>query len=552
MTGTSVDNARPVVSANRNRLLGWFADRRISTKILASVGIVAVMGAGVSTVALSRLSGLNDDLKSMKQVNVHRVLHLTELRGQMANMYDATTGFVAIPDPATKAKAMDLMKEYTANVDEAFADYKKDAPASAAWQKTLTGYEEAWERYQTLRNVAFMGEKPPAGFAMPTDSAQVVTEFVAASTQMNTAMEELAEFEEADAEAVTAAAEDGYGSARTLILALLAGGLLLALGLALVVSRLIVRPLGAVSRVLDAVARGDLTERAEVSSRDEVGAMAVAVNQAGDSLRQTIEELATSADTLAASSTELSGVSDRIAASADEASTQAGNVAAAAGQVSQNVQTVSAGTEEMGASIREIAHNANEGATVASQAVTVATSTNETVAKLGASSAEIGSVIKTITSIAEQTNLLALNATIEAARAGDAGKGFAVVAGEVKDLAQETAKATEDISKRVEAIQADTESAVAAIAEISTIIGKINDYQLTIASAVEEQTATTGEMNRSVAEAAQGSADIAANISVLADAAHVTAEGVSESQRAAAELAGLSARLHTLVSGFRY
>ncbi|MFB9888580.1 methyl-accepting chemotaxis protein, partial [Planobispora takensis] len=201
---------------------------------------------------------------------------------------------------------------------------------------------------------------------------------------------------------------------------------------------------------------------------------------------------------------------------------------------------------------REIAHNANEGAKVASQAVAVAESTNATVAQLGASSAEIGSVIKTITSIAEQTNLLALNATIEAARAGDAGKGFAVVAGEVKDLAQETAKATEDISRRVEAIQADTESAVAAIAEISQIIGKINDYQLTIASAVEEQTATTTEMNRNVADAAAGSADIAGNISVLADAARVTAEGVADSQKAAADLAELSTRLHALVAGFRY
>jgi methyl-accepting chemotaxis protein len=147
-------------------------------------------------------------------------------------------------------------------------------------------------------------------------------------------------------------------------------------------------------------------------------------------------------------------------------------VAAAAEQVSRNVQTVAAGAEEMGASIREIANSASEAAQVATEAVEIVGSVNSTVAQLGASSAEIGNVVKLITTIAEQTNLLALNATIEAARAGDAGKGFAVVASEVKDLAQETAKATDDISGRVQAIQADAEAAVSAISRIVEVIDK--------------------------------------------------------------------------------
>jgi methyl-accepting chemotaxis protein len=157
-----------------------------------------------------------------------------------------------------------------------------------------------------------------------------------------------------------------------------------------------------------------------------------------------------------------------------------------------------------------------------------------------------------ITSIAEQTNLLALNATIEAARAGEAGKGFAVVATEVKELAQETARATEDIARRVQAIQGDTAGAVEAIAEISTIIGRINDYQLTIASAVEEQSATTNEMNRNVAEAATGAEEIAQNITGVASAAEVTTEGVAQSQQAVGELARMSSELQSAVSRFRY
>ena len=181
----------------------------------------------------------------------------------------------------------------------------------------------------------------------------------------------------------------------------------------------------------------------------------------------------------------------------------------------------------------------------------VAETTNLTIAKLGESSTEIGNVIKVITSIAEQTNLLALNATIEAARAGEAGKGFAVVAKEVKELAKETAKATEDISQKIETIQGDTRAAIEAIDEISTIINNVNDIQTTIATAVEEQTATTSEMSRGVSEAATGSSEIARNIAGVADAASNTTIGASDSQKAAAELARMAADLQALVGDFQ-
>jgi methyl-accepting chemotaxis protein len=265
-------------------------------------------------------------------------------------------------------------------------------------------------------------------------------------------------------------------------------------------------------------------------------------------MKRVVATVASNASTLGSSSEELTAVSTEMSASAEETATQANVVSAAAEQVSKNVQTVATGVEEMGASIREIAGNANQAAKVAEEAVKVAEVTNATIAKLGESSQEIGKVIKVITSIAEQTNLLALNATIEAARAGEAGKGFAVVANEVKELAKETAKATEEIGQKIDAIQNDTRGAVDAIQNISRVIGTINDISNTIASAVEEQTATTNEISRNVAEAAKGSGEIAHNITSVAKAAQCTTQGASNTQQAASELSRMAAELQQLVS----
>ncbi len=189
---------------------------------------------------------------------------------------------------------------------------------------------------------------------------------------------------------------------------------------------------------------------------------------------------------------------------------------------------------------------------MATSAVKTADSTNATITKLGQSSTEIGKVIKVITSIAQQTNLLALNATIEAARAGEAGKGFAVVATEVKELAKQTAKATEDISQKIEAIQTDTKEAVEAIGQITGVINRINDIQNTIASAVEEQTATTSEISRNIAETAKGAADIAKNIGHVAQNAQSTTTGASSTLQAADELARMAVELQKLLSKFKY
>jgi methyl-accepting chemotaxis protein len=304
--------------------------------------------------------------------------------------------------------------------------------------------------------------------------------------------------------------------------------------------------------VVSAASRGDLTQEIQVKGSDSVGQMGEGLAKFLANLRRSVASISEMAQTLASSSGQLTAVSQQMASNAEETAAQANVASAAAEQVSKNVTTVATGADEMGASIREIAKNTNEAARVATSAVKVAEKTNHTVAKLGESSAEIGNVIKVITSIAQQTNLLALNATIEAARAGEAGKGFAVVANEVKELAKQTAKATEDISRKIEAIQSDTKGAVDAIGQIGKIINQINDIQNAIASAVEEQTATTGEISRNVAEAAKGSNEIAQNITGVAQAARSTTEGASNTKDSADGLSRMALELQQLVSQFKY
>ncbi|MGH9398323.1 MAG: methyl-accepting chemotaxis protein [Terriglobia bacterium] len=342
-------------------------------------------------------------------------------------------------------------------------------------------------------------------------------------------------------------------SSRTLILMVVGIIIIIAVSLlswAIAVG--ILTPLGLTVGVLGHVSEGDLSKRLQVDSNDEIGQMGTALNKALEKIGGAMFSIGQNSHALASSSEELSAVSHQMSSNAEETSAQANVVSAAAEQVTKNLQTVATATEEMTASIKEIAKNANQAARVATEAVRTAENTNATVTKLGQSSAEIGQVIKVITSIAQQTNLLALNATIEAARAGEAGKGFAVVANEVKELAKETAKATEDISQRIEAIQADTKGAVEAIGQISGVITQINDISNTIASAVEEQTATTNEIARNVAEAARGGTQVAENITAVATAAKGTTSGATDTQTAAGELSRMAAEQQRLMAQFKY
>ncbi|MFQ5462750.1 MAG: methyl-accepting chemotaxis protein [Phycisphaerae bacterium] len=382
----------------------------------------------------------------------------------------------------------------------------------------------------------------------------------------------------APVKAMDTASDTAGGRLQTWVAAIGAIAVGLIVVFALLIARSISRPIQTAAEFAGKLAEGDLTQQIDLDQHDEVGVMISALNSMGSKLRQIMRDMSDNAQTLAGSATELSATateltkgsestttqSTRVAAAAEEMSTNMTGMASATEEMSANVKTVAAAVEEMTASIIEVAKNTERAAGVAAEANRLADSSNQNIGALGSAADEIGKVIETIQDIAEQTNLLALNATIEAARAGDAGKGFAVVATEVKELAKQTAEATEDIRRRIESIQNSTGAAVTSIGDIRSVVQKVNDVSRTIAAAVEEQSASTKEIARNVSQvalaaetvssgvsqSAMASTEITKNMVAVDQAARQGAHGATQTQTASSELSKLGERLQSLVKQF--
>ncbi|GGT05945.1 hypothetical protein GCM10010156_74390 [Planobispora rosea] len=523
----------------RTRTTGsWLNNRPVRGKLalivgIALLGLAATAGIGVGELVLAeeRARDLETSAKMTRMALEADMAH-DAIRGDVLRIMVAT-------DDAERAQARDDLAEHSSAMREKLA-YFTGPQVPASVHRAAGQAAPAVDDYLELAEVA-------AG----DPGAETYGRFSEAFTTVEEGLPAIGDALDAHAATVVATVADQRREATWTLVGIGVLAAVLLAGVARLVGQGILRPLREVSAVLAAMASGDLSRRAEVTSADEIGAMARMLDTAIGGVQETVDALKCSATSVAASAERMTQVSRRIASSAEETSDQAEAVAGAARTVESNIATTARGNEEIGAATVEISRSTTSAVGVVGEAVAMAERANTIMTELDGSSAEIGSVVKAISMIAGQTNLLALNATIEAARAGEAGKGFAVVAGEVKDLAQETARATEDISRRVESIQAGTADAVEAISQIAAVIARINEFQTTIASAMEQQSSTTTEMTRHMGEAVRRGGEIGESIATIAATALATSEDAATSMETARELSSMAERLRELAARFR-
>ncbi|BEP13083.1 hypothetical protein acdb102_13940 [Acidothermaceae bacterium B102] len=536
--------------ATSSSLLGM-RDAKVRTKIMIATctGLLALTIVGVAgIIGMSRVNVKAQQLYRNAAVPLAALAAVREGVGD--SRVDAMSMLRALNPDQQTAAAHDAATA-DASVDAAIASYleahKTDLGTKRA--SAVADFKDKLARWRLVRGQMFAlvqhGDIEGA-------NAIYDAKLVAANAAFTKDTDTLSALEAGLVPRTAAAAANTYHVMRLVMLLVLLIGAAIALGLGLLVARMIVRPVRRVLSVLVGLASGDLSRQAGSTSGDEVGAMATALDEATATIREIIRTLGDNAQALAEVAGELSTSSHEIATGSAAASGQAMAVSASAVQISANVTSVAGGAEQIVRSIRDIAQNASEAAGVATTAVHSAGAAHQRMITLAESSVEISSFIEVITAIAEQTHLLALNATIEAARAGDAGRGFSIVASEVRELAGEARRASEDISSRITRIRVDADEAITAIGETTTVVGQISDYATTIAAAVEEQTATTNEMTRALSAVAQGSEEIAQNIASVARESHATTERMVAGQDTATTLTRMADELNAVVGRFAY
>jgi len=531
-------------TAGGRRLWG---DLKVGAKITIAVLAALAVATLATLVTLFQTAEVRSVGRSIYTNNVGPLITIGELRDAF-RLLRADQNSLALLEPGT-AESTTKAQQITSDADE-ITELAAKYRDSAADPALVDAFSTSFASYNQIATTQMI----PAALAGDTARYVSVKEGAGKAPYLaaEEALQEITAAEHAQAQERADELDSRYHAALTMSLIGIAVALALGLALALWVARGISRPLQGVGAALDRVAGGDLTTTVpDPGTRDEVGTMARGLRRTLASMRSSVAEVLQQASRVTAASQELNAVAGRIEAGATNTAAGSQTASAAANEVAASVSTVAAASEEMSAAIAEISRSAASAVEVAQQALNTAAQTNASVSALGAASVEVGDVVKVINSIAEQTNLLALNATIEAARAGEAGKGFAVVATEVKDLAQATAKATEEITRKIAAMQASSDEAATALGQINTIIEQINEHQTIVASAVEEQTATTHEINRSIGQAASGVDHIAHTVSDVSATAEESNASAAQAAGAARDLARTAGALNDSVSGFR-
>jgi methyl-accepting chemotaxis protein len=554
--------------------MSFFADLRISKKLATAFGCVVLVTCGVSATVYSRLSFIEDSTHWTE----HSYDVLQTMQDTMASMVDQETGvrgYLVGEDP----KFLEPYKTGQEHYQSALAHVREltaDNPAQQGRLDELNRFAQTWRADVAEKEIALMS-KPETH-----DDARRMEAGGAGKISMDGIRGKVGEIEKVERDLLRARGADqnaAFSTAYTLSLAGCLVSLAFSIALGLVLTRAIAGPIARMTELMKRLAAGDKAVEIEgIGRRDEIGAMAEAVEvfkqnaieaerlameqeterQAKERRAHRLEELTKGfeskvghlAQALSSAASEMEATAQSMSSTAEQANRQAMSVATSAEQTSANVQTVASATEELASSVREIGRQAAQSSLISGKAVEDAKRTDATVQALAAGAQKIGVVVTLIQNIAGQTNLLALNATIEAARAGDAGKGFAVVASEVKSLANQTAKATEEIAGQVAQIQGVTEAAVTAIQSIGAVITEINEIATSIASAVEEQTAATQEIARNVQQAAQGTEEVTGNIGEVRQAATDTGAAASQVLGSAGELARHSSELRQEVDAF--
>jgi methyl-accepting chemotaxis protein len=548
---------------------------KIGTRLLTAFGILIALLVLDTVMGLLMLADINTSLTHIVERNIPKILAATGANNDIDNIFLAIAGLTMTKSPEIKHGFQEEIetsrRTYRSDMDDLDKLETNDEGKAliAAFKKAIA---DAMAADDHVIELSLSGKEADA-------MVVYINEVRKHAKDLNISGDSLISYNKKRIAFRNAQALSSLTLSRTVFVLVCVISTLLCIFLGIIITRSITRPLSLGVSFASGLSKGDLTQKIPLDQEDEVGQLAKSLNGMAANLKEKIKEITGNSTTLSTASEELSAVATQLSANAEEMTAQSNtvasateqatanvnNISAAAEEMSTGVSTVATAIEEMSSSLNEVAKNCQKESQIATNANNQAKSTRDLMERLGVSSKEIGKVIDVINDIADQTNLLALNATIEAASAGDAGKGFAVVANEVKELAKQTAQATEQISNQIEEMQTSTGSAVTAIEEITKIIEEINEISHTIVSAVEEQTATINEIAKNVGgasqaateiaknvgESAKGLSEVSSNIQGVNKASTDTAGGVQNIKQSSLDLAKLAAGLQKIVAQFK-